>query len=55
MRQADIRGIYGADLVELLAYSGMRLNEATELRWPDIDFDRGLLYHHRLGIRHQKP
>ncbi len=41
MRQADIRGIYGADLVELLAYSGMRLNEATELRWPDIDFDRG--------------
>ena len=43
MRQADIRGIYGADLVELLAYSGMRLNEATELRWPDIDFDEAAL------------
>ena len=41
MRLADIRGVYGADLVELLACSGMRLHEATELRWSDIDFDRG--------------
>ena len=41
MRLADIRGVYGADLVELLAYSGMRLHEATELKWSDIDFDRG--------------
>lgn len=31
----------GADLVELLAYSGMRLSEATALTWGDIDFDRG--------------
>ena len=41
MRLADIRGVYGADLVELLAYSGMRLHEATELKWSEIDFDRG--------------
>ena len=31
----------GADLVELLAYSGMRLSEATALTWPDVDFERG--------------
>ncbi|HXT13058.1 MAG TPA: tyrosine-type recombinase/integrase [Candidatus Angelobacter sp.] len=31
----------GADLVELLAYSGMRLSEATALTWGDIDFERG--------------
>ena len=41
MRQADSRGIHGAYLVELLAYSGMRLNEAINLTWQDTDFDRG--------------
>ena len=41
MRLADSRGMYGADLVELLAYSGMRLNEAINLTWRDIDSDRG--------------
>jgi integrase len=30
----------GADLVELLAYSGCRLNEACNLRWRDMHFDR---------------
>jgi len=30
----------GANLVELLAYSGMRLSEATELTWGDFDFER---------------
>jgi integrase len=40
MRQADSRGIHGAYLVELLAYSGMRLNEATNLLWSEIDLDR---------------
>ena len=40
MRQADSRGIHGAYLVELLAYSGMRLNEATNLMWSEIDLDR---------------
>lgn len=43
---AAIRSAYscaktGADLVELLAYSGMRLSEATELTWGNIDFERG--------------
>ena len=33
----------GADLVELLAYSGCRLKEATSLRWRDVDFDRNVL------------
>ncbi|HAH97849.1 MAG TPA: hypothetical protein DCO70_00840, partial [Verrucomicrobiales bacterium] len=41
MRIADSRGMYGADLVELLAYSGMRLNEAVNLLWDDINFERG--------------
>jgi integrase len=33
-----------ADLVELLAYSGMRLGEAQALRWEDIDWQRGRFY-----------
>jgi len=33
----------GADLVELLAYSGCRIQEATALRWCDVDFDRNAL------------
>jgi len=41
MRLADIRGIHGANLIELLACSGMRLAEATNLHWDEIDFDRG--------------
>jgi integrase len=41
IRQADIRAQSGADLVELLGYSGMRLNEATSLTWGDVDWDRG--------------
>lgn len=31
-----------ADLVELLAYSGMRIAEAVNLTWADVDFDRGV-------------
>jgi integrase len=30
----------GADLVEVLAYSGMRLDEARNLKWDDVSFDR---------------
>lgn len=47
MRAADGRphiqakAKHGADLVELLAYSGCRIHEATSLRWSDVDFDRG--------------
>ena len=36
--RAEPRERGGADLVELLAYSGMRLREATELRWRDVNF-----------------
>jgi integrase len=37
------KGKDGADLLELLAYSGCRLHEATELRWQEVDFDRGCI------------
>ena len=37
------KGHDGADLVELLAYSGCRLAEATSLRWCDADFQRNSL------------
>jgi integrase len=30
----------GADLVELLAYSGCRVSEATAIRWRDVDFEK---------------
>lgn len=33
----------GADLVELLAYSGLRLGEATALRWADVDFEKNTI------------
>lgn len=33
----------GADLVELLAYSGCRIAEATALTWEDVDFDKNTL------------
>lgn len=38
IRQLDVRSVHAAILVELLAYSGMRLAEATALRWEDVDF-----------------
>lgn len=41
MRSLDVRYEQGANLVELLAYSGMRLAEATSLRWSDVDFENG--------------
>jgi integrase len=41
IRSLSPRAQKGADLVELLAYSGMRLAEATELTWGDVDFERG--------------
>lgn len=41
VRSMDARAQDGADLIELLSYSGMRLGEATALRWRDVDFERG--------------
>ncbi len=35
------KGRNGADLIELLAYSGCRLNEAVELKWKHVDFEAG--------------
>lgn len=40
--RADPRERGGGDLVELLAYSGMRLNEARQLRWRDVNFADGV-------------
>jgi len=33
----------GADMVELLAFSGMRKGEAGQVKWHHVDFERGLL------------
>jgi integrase len=41
MRALDCRATESADLIELLAYSGMRLAEATAMQWQDIDWERG--------------
>jgi integrase len=40
MRQQDSRSQPAADLVELLAYSGMRLTEGTSIRWREVYFER---------------
>ena len=40
IRASGRRACAGANLIELLAYSGMRLSEATALTWADIDFER---------------
>lgn len=40
MRSLDVRAEEGTNLVELLAYSGMRLSEATALTWAEVDFER---------------
>lgn len=37
------KGNDGANLVELLAYSGCRLGEATALRWRDVSFERNCI------------
>lgn len=38
LRTMDLRAQHAANLVELLAYSGMRLGEATSMRWRDVQF-----------------
>lgn len=42
IRNGGVRNQSAGDLVELLAYSGMRLGEAIAMKWKDVDFDRGL-------------
>ncbi|HNC24251.1 MAG TPA: tyrosine-type recombinase/integrase [Opitutaceae bacterium] len=39
LRGQDDRSRHAANLVELLAYSGMRLAEATSVLWGDVDFE----------------
>jgi integrase len=41
IRDLDVRARDAADLIELLAYSGVRLGEATAMLWQHIDFARG--------------
>lgn len=41
IRSFDCRAWEGGDLVEILAYSGMRLSEANSMVWGEIDFERG--------------
>ena len=40
IRRADVRAKPAADLVELLGYSGMRLGEAVNFTWANIDWSR---------------
>lgn len=40
IRRADVRAQAACLLVELLAYSGMRLGEAVNLTWADVDWAR---------------
>jgi integrase len=39
-RSGAQRQTKGADLVELLAYSGCRIHEAVTLRWANVDFEK---------------
>ena len=41
LRGLDVRYQRAANLVELLAYSGLRKGEANALTWKDVDFERG--------------
>ena len=41
MRSMDVRNAEAVNLVHLLAFSGMRLAEATHITWREIDFERG--------------
>jgi integrase len=41
--RAEPRVKIAADFVEFLGYSGLRLGEATQVRWRDVDFDADTL------------
>lgn len=42
-------------MFELLAYTGLRINEALGLRWCDIDFDAALLHARQQLSRNRTP
>jgi len=45
IRSSGAATAYGCgDLVEFLAYSGCRINEAARIQWADIDYDRQRIY-----------
>jgi integrase len=45
IRESGMPACHGcADLVEFLAYSGCRLNEATAVRWKDVEIEVGRIY-----------
>ncbi len=41
IRDLGVRANGSVELVELLAFSGMRLAEATSMRWSDVQWERG--------------
>lgn len=41
LRSMDIRYHHAANLIELLAHSGMRKGEANGFKWRDVDYSRG--------------
>jgi integrase len=41
LRSLGVRYSLGADLYQLLAYSGMRKGDANAFRWSDVSFERG--------------
>lgn len=43
LRGYDIRYHEAANLIEFLGLSGMRISEATEVRWADVDFENNLI------------
>ena len=44
-----------ADFAECLAYSGLRLGEAREVRWCDVNFADGYAARHRWRARDKEP
>lgn len=53
----DARAQEAVKLIKLLAFSGMRLTEATEITWRDIDFERGsfLVTGGDIGTKNHEP
>ena len=41
---------HSANLVRFLAYSGCRISEARQVRWSDVNLERGFLIVHNAGL-----